>query len=156
MTRSLNLLSLLTGEPSSSSHPALQEPCLHKLGENKLWIAVQLPNISLESHSDCDPNAITVVVELRDGHHPLELLRASVPRCRRCHLRYYRGRDGISQSRSLEHVVKSQRSVLLGATLLGVRGRVQKEGGVVHVVADQLYDHSPLLGSLSTQARDFH
>lgn len=55
-----------------------------------------------------------------------------------------------------ERVVKSQRSVLLGATLLGVRGRVQKEGGVVHVVADQLYDHSALLGSLSTQSRDFH
>jgi len=55
-----------------------------------------------------------------------------------------------------ERIAKSQRSILLGATLLGVRGHVQKEGEVVHVVADQLYDHSALLGSLPTQSRDFH
>ena len=55
-----------------------------------------------------------------------------------------------------ERVAKAQRPALLGAALLGVRGQVQKEGEVVHVVADQLYDHSALLGSLPTQSRDFH
>ncbi|MEE8236827.1 MAG: OB-fold nucleic acid binding domain-containing protein, partial [Gammaproteobacteria bacterium] len=55
-----------------------------------------------------------------------------------------------------ERRAKDQRSILLGATLLGVRGHVQKEGEVVHVVADRLYDHSALLGSLPTQSRDFH
>ena len=55
-----------------------------------------------------------------------------------------------------ERLAKSQRSILLGATLLGVKGHVQKEGEVVHVVADRLYDHSALLGSLPTQSRDFH
>jgi len=55
-----------------------------------------------------------------------------------------------------ERVAESQRPILLGATLLGVRGKVQKEGEVVHVVADRLYDHSALLGSLPTRSRDFH
>jgi error-prone DNA polymerase len=55
-----------------------------------------------------------------------------------------------------ERLAKSQRSILLGATLLGVKGHVQKEGEVVHVVANRLYDHSALLGSLPTQSRDFH
>ena len=55
-----------------------------------------------------------------------------------------------------ERLAKYQRPILLGATLLGVKGHVQKEGEVVHVVADRLYDHSALLGSLPTQSRDFH
>jgi error-prone DNA polymerase len=55
-----------------------------------------------------------------------------------------------------ERLAKYQRPILLGATLLGVKGHVQKEGEVVHVVADRLYDHSALLGTLPTQSRDFH
>lgn len=70
MTRSLNSLSLFTGEPSSSSDDlATHEPRAHEFRENKLWIAVQLPDIALESHPDCAPNEITVVVEPRDGRH---------------------------------------------------------------------------------------
>ena len=55
-----------------------------------------------------------------------------------------------------ERVAKNQRSILLGASLLGVEGRVQKEGEVVHIVAERLHDLSALLGSLPTQSRDFH
>ena len=55
-----------------------------------------------------------------------------------------------------ERLAERQRSVLLGATLLGVSGQVQKEGGVVHIVAGRLYDYSTLLGELPTQSRDFH
>jgi error-prone DNA polymerase len=55
-----------------------------------------------------------------------------------------------------ERLAKHQRSVLLGATLLGVSGKVQKEGEVVHIVAERLFDYSALLGSLPTQSRDFH
>lgn len=70
MTRPLNSLSLLMGEPSSSSNDlATRELRSRKLRENKLWIAVQLPSIFLESHPDCDPNEITVVVEPRDGRY---------------------------------------------------------------------------------------
>ena len=54
------------------------------------------------------------------------------------------------------HVAERQRQILLGSTLLGVSGRVQKEGEVVNVIAKQLSDHSALLGELPVQSRDFH
>ncbi len=55
-----------------------------------------------------------------------------------------------------ERVAERQRQVLLGATLLGVSGNIQREGEVVHIVARRLCDHSALLGALPTQSRDFH
>ena len=54
-----------------------------------------------------------------------------------------------------ERVAERQRQVLLGATLLGVHGKVQREGAVVHIVARQLGDYSELLGELPTRSRDF-
>ena len=49
-----------------------------------------------------------------------------------------------------------QRRELLGARLLGVYGKVEREGAVVHVLAGRLVDLTPLLGSLPTRSRDFH
>ncbi|MEN3354050.1 MAG: error-prone polymerase [Betaproteobacteria bacterium] len=53
-------------------------------------------------------------------------------------------------------LVERQRKELLGARLLGVEGYMQKEGGVIHLIARRLVDHSPLLGRLLTESRDFH
>jgi error-prone DNA polymerase len=53
-------------------------------------------------------------------------------------------------------LVEKQRAELLGSRLLGVEGYMQKEGGVVHLVARRLVDHSALLGKLLTDSRDFH
>ena len=52
-------------------------------------------------------------------------------------------------------VVQRQRRVLLHAQLLGVAGSVQKQDGVVHLVARRLFDHSALLGKLVITSRDF-
>jgi error-prone DNA polymerase len=49
-----------------------------------------------------------------------------------------------------------QRRELLGAKLLAVYGRVEREGPVVHVLAGRLADLSPLLGDLPARSRDFH
>jgi len=49
-----------------------------------------------------------------------------------------------------------QRRELLGAKLLAVFGKVEREGPVVHVLAGRLADLSPLLGDLQTRSRDFH
>ncbi len=49
-----------------------------------------------------------------------------------------------------------QRRELLGARLLAVYGKVEREGAVVHVLAGRLADLSPLLGQLPTRSRDFH
>jgi error-prone DNA polymerase len=36
-----------------------------------------------------------------------------------------------------------------------VQGRLQREGRVIHVVAERLYDRSALLGALEVSSRDF-
>ncbi len=53
-------------------------------------------------------------------------------------------------------LVERQRREVLEARLLGVRGRVQREGEVLHLIARRLEDHSHLLGQLATRSRDFH
>jgi error-prone DNA polymerase len=49
-----------------------------------------------------------------------------------------------------------QRRELLGARLMAVHGKVEREGQVVHVLAGRLADLTPLLGTLPTKSRDFH
>jgi error-prone DNA polymerase len=55
-----------------------------------------------------------------------------------------------------ERLAQRDRRALLGAKLLGVVGVVQKESGVLHLIAEELVDHSELLGRLVTRSRDFH
>jgi error-prone DNA polymerase len=52
-------------------------------------------------------------------------------------------------------VAERQRRALLGARLLMVNGTLQREAGVVHVIARRLTDLSAWIGSLATFARDF-
>ncbi|MEX2575313.1 MAG: error-prone DNA polymerase, partial [Halofilum sp. (in: g-proteobacteria)] len=52
-------------------------------------------------------------------------------------------------------IAERQRQTLYGARLMGIAGRVQREGEVVHVVARRLFDESPWLGRLDTRSRDF-
>jgi error-prone DNA polymerase len=52
-------------------------------------------------------------------------------------------------------IADAHRKAMLGARLLGVRGRMQREGEVRHVVVDALEDRSALLGSLVARARNF-
>jgi error-prone DNA polymerase len=53
-------------------------------------------------------------------------------------------------------LVDRQRRELLGSSLLGVYGVVERQGDVVHLVAQHLIDYSALLGRLATASRDFH
>ena len=55
-----------------------------------------------------------------------------------------------------DRLAQSARRVVSGAALMGVVGKVQKEGQVLHVIAERLFDHSELLGNLVTRSRDFH
>lgn len=55
-----------------------------------------------------------------------------------------------------ERVAEQQRRDLLGSTLLRVTGELQKEDGVIHIIAERLKDYSGLLGDLATKSRDFH
>jgi error-prone DNA polymerase len=53
-------------------------------------------------------------------------------------------------------LAEKYRRAVLGARLLGVIGEIQREGDVLHVIAQHLHDHSRLLGRLAMQSRDFH
>jgi error-prone DNA polymerase len=53
-------------------------------------------------------------------------------------------------------VAARQRRALLGSRLLEVVGQVQREGEVLHLIAERLTDRSGLLGDLMTRSRDFH
>jgi len=52
-------------------------------------------------------------------------------------------------------VREAHRATLYGARLMGVVGRVQREGEVIHVVAQRLFDETDRLGRLDTRSRDF-
>ena len=53
-------------------------------------------------------------------------------------------------------IAERRRKALLGARLLGVRGRWEHVDGVRHLIAHDLHDFSHLLGELQTSSRDFH
>ncbi|SCZ12341.1 error-prone DNA polymerase [Microvirga guangxiensis] len=57
---------------------------------------------------------------------------------------------------------EKQRRVILGSGMVGCRGRVQRDGDVIHVIAEHFFDCADLLGSigngpmLKRGSRDFH
>ncbi len=53
-------------------------------------------------------------------------------------------------------VAERQRQALIGSRLLGLAGRLQREGEVMHVIAHRLVDLSRWLGRLHSASRDFH
>jgi len=55
-----------------------------------------------------------------------------------------------------ERVAAAQRAPLLEASLLEVRGTIQREGDVLHIIAERLRNLSALLGDLVVDARNFH
>jgi error-prone DNA polymerase len=55
-----------------------------------------------------------------------------------------------------ERVGDEYRRALVESRLLEVHGELQRQEGVMHVVACRLIDRSPLLGELITRSRDFH
>ncbi|MBW4024834.1 MAG: error-prone DNA polymerase [Proteobacteria bacterium] len=63
--------------------------------------------------------------------------------------------SGIANIVVWPSVFEANRPLILATRMLAVRGRVQREGEVIHVVAEALEDLSPLLASLGRQADDF-
>jgi error-prone DNA polymerase len=53
-------------------------------------------------------------------------------------------------------VAERQRRALIGSRLMGVAGKLQLEGEVMHVIAHRLVDLSRWLGRLRSASRDFH
>jgi error-prone DNA polymerase len=55
-----------------------------------------------------------------------------------------------------ERIGDEYRRALLESRLLEVRGELQRQEGVTHLIARRLIDRSALLGQLITRSRDFH
>jgi error-prone DNA polymerase len=55
-----------------------------------------------------------------------------------------------------ESVGREQRRAMLESRLLEVQGELQRQEGIMHVIARRLIDRSSLLGELLTRSRDFH
>ncbi len=53
-------------------------------------------------------------------------------------------------------VAERQRQALIGSRLMGVVGKLQLEGEVMHVIAHRLVDLTRWLGQVATRPRDFH
>ena len=53
-------------------------------------------------------------------------------------------------------VAVAQRAALLESSLLEVRGKLQREGDVQHVIAQRLTNLSAMLGDLTVASRNFH
>jgi len=55
-----------------------------------------------------------------------------------------------------QSIGEAQRQPLVTAQLLEVRGKLQRQGAIVHLVAHRLIDRSDLIPRLSAPSRDFH
>jgi error-prone DNA polymerase len=55
-----------------------------------------------------------------------------------------------------ESVGREQRRAMVESKLLEVQGELQRQEGIMHVIAKRLIDRSSLLGELLTRSRDFH
>ncbi|MBI4195130.1 MAG: error-prone DNA polymerase [Betaproteobacteria bacterium] len=53
-------------------------------------------------------------------------------------------------------LAERQRGQLLGSSLLGVYGKIERKGEVIHLIAGKLVDYSRLLGGVVTTSRDCH
>jgi len=51
---------------------------------------------------------------------------------------------------------REQRRAMIESRLLEVQGELQRQEGIMHVIAKRLIDRSSLLGELLTRSRDFH
>lgn len=62
---------------------------------------------------------------------------------------------GVANVVIWEKVFERFRRVVLGAGMIGIKGRIQREGEVVHVIARELYDLSADLASIGARDADF-
>jgi len=62
---------------------------------------------------------------------------------------------GVANAIVWPKVFATYRPVVMGARLVKIRGWLQRESSVIHVVAEHIEDITPMLGLLRTEARRF-
>ena len=61
---------------------------------------------------------------------------------------------GVANAIVWPKIFEAQRAIVIGARLIAITGRVQNEAGVVHLVAEECEDLTPMLALLSRQGGD--
>jgi error-prone DNA polymerase len=59
---------------------------------------------------------------------------------------------GVANAIIWQQQFEAQRRIVLSAAMISIKGTVQREGEVIHVIADRLEDHTPLLHSVGARA----
>ncbi|TCL73039.1 DnaE-like error-prone DNA polymerase [Rhizobium sp. BK251] len=62
---------------------------------------------------------------------------------------------GVANAIVWKKAFERYRSIIMGARLVKIRGRLQSESGVIHTVVDHIEDMTPTLGLLQREARHF-
>jgi len=62
---------------------------------------------------------------------------------------------GVANAIVWPKTFQKYRAIVMGARLVKIRGRLQSESGVIHVVVDHIEDMTPALGILQREARRF-
>lgn len=62
---------------------------------------------------------------------------------------------GVTNAIVRPKIFQTFRSVVMAARLVRVRGLLQRESGVIHVIADEIEDLTPMLGLLQAETRRF-
>jgi error-prone DNA polymerase len=55
---------------------------------------------------------------------------------------------GIANAILWQRVFEAQRSIVMSSAMINVKGIVQREGGVIHIITESIEDHTPLLRSV--------
>jgi error-prone DNA polymerase len=55
---------------------------------------------------------------------------------------------GIANAILWQRTFEAQRRIVMSSAMISVKGTVQREGGVIHVIADRIEDYTPLLHSI--------
>ncbi|WP_291878660.1 error-prone DNA polymerase [Caulobacter sp.] len=99
-----------------------------------------------------------VAATARDGRHVrtagLVMVRQMPGTAKGVMFMTIKDETGVSNLVIWKTLYEKQRRIALGAHLIGVDGRIQREGDVVHLVADKLHDLNAVLGDLQDRGAD--
>lgn len=73
----------------------------------------------------------------------------------RCHVHHHRDEAGPANLVVWPTLFEKRRRVVLGSSMMAINGRIQREGEVVHLVAQQLFDLSGDLVGLADRDEEF-
>jgi error-prone DNA polymerase len=92
------------------------------------------------------------LADIRDGRHVevagLILVRQKPGSAKGVLFMTIEDETGVAQGILWPDRFEAQRRTVMSAAMIGMKGRVQKEGDVIHVICDRIVDYGDLLGQV--------